>query len=107
MAGVIYYQNMVGLAVGIVLVGFCYGTLLSVFPALTVDQYGLKNYGANYGVLFLSWGLSGVVAPLMADFIYDATGKFLTTFIICTGMMVVVIVANYLLKEDIDALVKT
>ncbi|MDR0246894.1 MAG: OFA family MFS transporter [Burkholderiales bacterium] len=106
MVGFIYYQNMAALAVGIVLVGFCYGTLLSVFPALTADQYGLKNYGGNYGVLFLSWGLSGVVAPLMTDYIYDTTGKFITAYIICAGMMAVVIFANYLLKKDIAAISK-
>jgi MFS family permease len=106
MIGFIYYQNMAALAVGIVLIGFCYGTLLSVFPALVVDQYGLKNYGGNYGVLFLSWGLSGVVAPLMTDYIYDTTGKFITAYIICAGMMAVVIFANFLLKKDIDALSK-
>ncbi|MCL2296881.1 MAG: OFA family MFS transporter [Proteobacteria bacterium] len=106
MVGFIYCHNMVILAVGIILIGFCYGTLLSVFPALTIDQYGIKNYGGNYGVLFLSWGLSGVVAPLMADYIYDTTGKFITAYIICAGMMAVVLVATYLLKKDIDAHLK-
>ncbi|MDR0769865.1 MAG: OFA family MFS transporter [Burkholderiales bacterium] len=106
MVGFIYYQNMAALGIGIVLIGFCYGTLLSVFPALTADQYGLKNFGGNYGILFLSWGLSGVVAPLMTDYIYDTTGKFTTAYIICAGMMAVVIFANYLLKKDIAALSK-
>jgi MFS family permease len=106
MVGFIYYQNIATLAVGIILIGFCYGTLLSVFPALTADQYGLKNFGGNYGILFLSWGLSGIVAPVMTDYIYDTTGKFTTAFIICAGMMAAVIFANYLLKKDIAALSK-
>ncbi len=106
MVGFIYCHDMALLAVGIILIGFCYGTLLSVFPALTIDQYGIKNYGGNYGVLFLAWGLSGVIAPLMADYIYDTTGKFMAAFIICAGMMAVVILATYLLKKDIGALSK-
>ena len=103
MIGFVYYQSIPTLAIGIVLIGFCYGTLLSVFPALIVDQYGLKNYGANYGVLFLAWGLSGVVAPLMTDFIYDKTGEFTTAYIICAGMLGVVLLVSYLLKKDIAA----
>jgi MFS family permease len=106
MIGFMYYQSLPMLAVGIILIGFCYGTLLSVFPALTADQYGLKNYGGNYGILYLSWGLSGVLAPLMSDYIYDTTGKFIIAYMICAGMLAVVIVATYLLKRDIDSLAK-
>ena len=107
MIGFMYYQNLATLAIGIILIGFCYGTLLSVFPALTADQYGLKNYGSNYGILYLSWGLSGVLAPMMADYFYDTTGSFFMAYVICAAMLVVVIIANYLLKKNVAALSRT
>jgi len=106
MVGFYFYQSIPALCVGIVLVGFCYGTLLSVFPALTADLFGLTNLGSNYGILFLAWGLSGVGAPLMADYIYDTTGAFTTAYIICACMLVVAAFANFLLKKDVDALLK-
>ena len=32
------------------LLGFNYGTNLSLFPSLTKDSWGLKNFGINYGI---------------------------------------------------------
>ena len=95
-----FYQSLPTLILGIVVVGFCFGTLLSVMPALCADQYGLKNFGFNYAILFLAWGFSGVIAPVFAGFLYDATGSFNTAYIICAVMMAGMIVVNYLLKKD-------
>lgn len=103
MAAFPFYSTMPALLVGIVLVGFCYGTLLSVMPALCADQYGLKNFGVNYGILFLAWGASGLVAPMLAGFFFDATGSFTVTYIICAVMTIGMIYVNFLLKKDIDS----
>lgn len=102
MAAFAFYQNLALLFLGIILVGFCFGTLLSVMPALCADQYGLKNFGLNYGILFLAWGFSGILAPIIADILYDASGSFNTTYIICAVMMGAMTFVNYLLKKDID-----
>ena len=102
MLGFMVYTSLPMLIIGIIGVGMCFGALLSVFPALTVEQYGLKNYGANYGIVYLAWGLSGVVAPVFADFIYDATGAFTTAYLICAGMMVIMIALNYLFRLNIS-----
>ena len=99
MAGFALYQNLPTLIIGIILVGFCYGTLLSVFPSITADLYGLKNYGTNYGVLYLGWGLAGVVAPMVADVIYDLNGNFHTAYIIAAGMMALMVGVNFLFKK--------
>ena len=96
-----FYQNLPMLIIGIIGVGFCFGTLLSVFPALTADQYGLKNIGANYGIMFMAWGFAGIVAPVIANYLYDIHGSFNTAYIICAIMMAFMILVNYLLQKDI------
>jgi MFS family permease len=101
MFGFMVYQNLPALILGIIGIGFCFGALLSVLPALTAEQYGLKNYGANYGIVYLAWGLSGVVAPMLADHIYDTTGAFTTAYLICAGMMAVILVVNYMFKVNV------
>ena len=101
MIGFVFYQSLPALIIGIIGIGFCFGTLLAVFPALTADQFGLKNYGANYGIVFLAWGLSGVVAPVIANYFFDIHGNFTVTYIICAIMMVVMIFINFLLKKEI------
>jgi len=102
MVGFIFYQNFIVLTFGFILVGLCFGTFLAVFPALTADQYGLKNYGINYGIVYLAYGLAGVVAPVIADYFYDLNGNFNTAYIICAAMMVFMIGINLLLKRDIS-----
>jgi MFS family permease len=96
-----FYQNLPMLIIGIIGVGFCFGTLLSVFPALTADQYGLKNIGANYGIMFMAWGFAGIVAPVIANYLYDIHGNFNTAYIICAVMMAAMIFVNFLLQKDV------
>jgi MFS family permease len=101
MAGFMFYKSLSTLLLGIIVTGLSYGALASIFPSLTADQFGLKNYGANYGVLFLSWGLAGLIAPVMADFLYDAGGSFNTAYIIAAIIMTLMIGVNTLLKADL------
>jgi MFS family permease len=101
MAGFAFYSNLALIIVGIIFAGMCFGAILAVFPALTADQYGLKNYGQNYGIIYLAYGFSGVVAPLIADYFYDRTGNFNTAYIICAVMMAGVIGINFLLKNEL------
>ena len=46
------------------LIGFNYGSCLSVFPSAVKDNFGLKNFGVNYGLVFTSWGVGGSVLPV-------------------------------------------
>jgi len=62
--------------VGAAVVGFSYGACLSLFPATTADQWGTKNMGLNYGVLFTAWGVGGVIGPTLAGRIADTTGSY-------------------------------
>jgi MFS family permease len=62
--------------VGAAVVGFAYGSCLSLFPATTADQWGTKNMGLNYGVLFTAWGVGGVIGPTLAGRIADKTGSY-------------------------------
>jgi len=100
--GFVFYNSLPLILIGIAGTGLCFGALLSVFPALTAEQFGLKNYGANYGIVYLAWGLSGVVAPMIADYIYDTTGTFTVAYYISAGMMVTMLILNVMLKKDVQ-----
>lgn len=65
-----------GFVLGAAVVGFSYGACLSLFPATAADQWGTKNMGLNYGVLFTAWGVGGVVGPTLAGRIADRTGSY-------------------------------
>lgn len=101
LAGFSFYTSVPMLVIGVIVAGFCYGTFLSVFPSITGDQFGLKNFGINYGLVLLFWGMAGVLAPMFADFMYDLHGNFKITFIACASVMPILIGMNFLLKKEI------
>jgi OFA family oxalate/formate antiporter-like MFS transporter len=58
------------------LIGANYGANLSLFPSLTKDFFGLKNFGVNYGLVFTAWGFGGFILPLLAGKMYDIHKTF-------------------------------
>jgi len=101
MIGFLFYNNVFLVTLGFILVGLCFGTFLAVFPALTADQYGLKNYGVNYGIVYLAYGCAGIVAPVIADYFYDLSGSFNTAYILCAVIMAFMIGLNFMLKKEL------
>ena len=57
------------------LLGFNYGACLSVFPSAMKDNFGLKNFGINYGLVFTAWGVGGFIFPLVAGKMFEAAKK--------------------------------
>ena len=73
------------------LVGANYGANLSLFPSITKDFYGLKNFGVNYGLVFTAWGVGGFVLSQVAAYVKDSTGTY--TFAYVTSAVVLVVAA--------------
>lgn len=73
--------NAIFIVFAAIFVGFNYGANLSLFPASTKDFFGLKNFGANYGLVFTAWGVGGFVLPKFSQMIVAATGTFNTAYL--------------------------
>lgn len=93
-----FYTTSPLLIFGIACTGIAYGSLLSVFPALTFDYFGMKNGGVNYGLVFTSWGVAGVIGPIMAGRIADLTKSYNTAFMVAAGLLVLSAVLVLTLK---------
>jgi len=76
------YDSIPLIVVGILIQGFNYGSIFAVMPSLTTDLYGYKNFGSNYGTLFLAWGIAGIIGPMTAARVYDIGGSYNTAYII-------------------------
>jgi OFA family oxalate/formate antiporter-like MFS transporter len=63
-----------------------YGGGLALLPALTADFFGAKHLGANYGLVFLGWGLAFFV-PQLAGVIEDETGSLSAAFYLSAGIL--------------------
>ncbi|MCI8285016.1 MAG: OFA family MFS transporter [Firmicutes bacterium] len=49
--------------VGICLVGLAFGSFMGVYPGFCAEQFGPKNNGVNYGIMFIGFALAGIVGP--------------------------------------------
>lgn len=95
-------ENFLGgevvLAILSALVGANYGANLALFPSITKDFYGLKNFGVNYGLVFTAWGWGGFGLSLLAGFVYDRTQSFDFAFYCSAVLLVLAALGTRLLK---------
>ena len=80
------------------LIGANYGANLALFPSVTKDFYGLKNFGVNYGLVFTAWGLGGFMLALLAGKVYDATKAFTFAYYCSAALLVAAALVTFLVK---------
>lgn len=80
------------------LIGANYGANLALFPSITKDFYGLKNFGVNYGLVFTAWGLGGFMLSILAGKVYDATQTFTFAYYCSAGLLVAAAAVTFLVK---------
>lgn len=90
---VLYYISLIGVA-------FSFGGFLSVFPAITSEFFGVKNLGANYGVIFQAYGIAALVGPV----IKGAASGYTQTFLIAAafgaiGLILTIILRRHLVEK--------
>ena len=69
-------------------IGFNYGANLSLFPSLTKDLWGLKNFGTNYGIIFTAWGVGGLVMSRVSQMLKVGSGNFTSSFIVAGALLI-------------------
>jgi OFA family oxalate/formate antiporter-like MFS transporter len=62
------------------LVYLCYGGGFGTMPATAADFFGTPNAGAVYGAMIVAWSIGGVVGPLVAATLYEASGSYTLPF---------------------------
>lgn len=75
-------SNVMTLTIAACWVGFNFGGNFALFPLLTLENFGSKNLGGNYGVVFTAYGVGGILGPVMAGRVWDSMGTFNIAFII-------------------------
>ena len=80
------------------LIGANYGANLSLFPSITKDYYGLKNFGMNYGLVFTAWGVGGFMLALLAGKMYDKHETFAIAYYGASVLLVLAAAMVYFVK---------
>ena len=86
------------------LIGFNYGSCLSVFPSAVKDNFGLKNFGVNYGLVFTSWGVGGSVLPFIAGKFFEAakgatgTGSYDHAYLMAAALLILAAILTFVTR---------
>ena len=79
---------VVAFAIGVMLIGTCFGTFMGVFPGFCTDQFGTKNNTVNYGIMWIGFSAAGIVGPTILTAIHKATGDYRGAFVIAFLMAI-------------------
>ncbi|MHC4627098.1 MAG: MFS transporter, partial [Planctomycetota bacterium] len=88
------------------LIGANYGANLSLFPSVTKDFFGLKDFGMNYGLVFTSWGVGGFMLAYLAGRMYKVHQTFDIAYYGASSLLILAAITAIFLKpphHTIDA----
>ena len=91
----------------IIVVYYCFGTLLSVFPSTTADFFGTKNLGINYGWVFTAYAVAGIVGPMIGGYMFKTYNNYTVAFYTAGVLAVVAFGAILLAHRPEEHLVET
>ena len=80
------------------LIGANYGANLALFPSITKDYYGLKNFGVNYGLVFTAWGVGGFMLAFAAGKIYDIHKTFAIAYFGASVLLILAAITVFFVK---------
>lgn len=76
-------------------IGMSYGANLVLFPNYVKDFWGMRHFGAIYGMLFTSWGLGGFVMIKVAEKLNVSFGSSVYSFMLAGSLMLVAFLLTY------------
>lgn len=81
--------------VGICLVGLAFGSFMGVMPGFCAEQFGPKNNGVNYGIMFIGFSIAGIVGPKLLD-AFEA--PYTTAYYVAIGLGIVGLLMTFLYR---------
>lgn len=81
------------------LIGANYGANLSLFPSITKDYYGAKNFGLNYGLVFTAWGIGGFLLSKLAGTMYVKYQTFNVAYFGASALLILAALMVFFVKK--------
>ncbi|MCP3904872.1 MAG: OFA family MFS transporter [Planctomycetes bacterium] len=82
-------KTELAIAVAACVVGFNFGGNFALFPSATADLFGARNFGVNYGCVFTSYGIAGVVGIAAGNAAKAITGSYAAAFMVAAALCLV------------------
>ncbi|HEX2950649.1 MAG TPA: MFS transporter [Armatimonadota bacterium] len=87
-----------GIFIAAALIGFAFGTWLALYGPASTDLFGMKAAGAIYGALYLSYGIGGLLGPLLGGYLADTTGNYRLSFMTAAAFCLLGVVLFFIAK---------
>lgn len=95
--------NLAALLIFNLFAGFSFGTLFAVSGPLAMDYFGVKHFGAIFGIMFTAYGFIGSWdGPWIGGFLADVTGSYSTTCILFGIFCLISAILVLLLKKPLQ-----
>lgn len=73
---------------GLIVIGFCFGSIMGIYPGFTARQFGRRNNSVNYGIMFIGFALAGLLGPMLMNQVVSVTGQYQPAFLACAALAV-------------------
>jgi OFA family oxalate/formate antiporter-like MFS transporter len=87
----------------VILIYYCYGTLLSVNAALCPDFWGIQHVGLINGMMFTAWGVAGVIGPRIGGLLYDKYQNYRIAFYTAAVLAMVALIFEFLAEQPLNS----
>ena len=93
-------SSQLGFALGIIILGLCFGGVMGVFPPIVMENYGPKNQGVNYGIVFCGYSAAAFFGPRVAvSMAASNDGDFTKAFYVAICIAIVGLALNVLYMQ--------
>ena len=84
--------------VALCIIGFFFGGVMVIMPALCADLFGPRNLGMNYAALYSGYTLASFIGPMLAATVVEHTGTYGLAFTVA-GLLSIVGLAFVLIAK--------
>ena len=92
--------SIVAFTICLILLGGAFGGVLVVYPPLTAKNFGMKNQGMNYGIMFFAYAIGSLIGPqIAARFVDNSAGimAYGNVYLVAIIVAAVALVFNFTL----------
>lgn len=80
--------------------GFFAGGVISLFPTVVAELYGIQRIGSVIGILYTGTAFGNLLAAPIAGFLYDGTGNYDASISLAGGLLLISSIFVYLVDPS-------
>jgi MFS family permease len=95
------FHGLFGVTAAYAVVLLCFGGGFGTMPSYTANYFGARHMGANYGAILTAWGVAGIVGPLFAAQVKDATNSYSGALLPVACMLLVAVLLPVIIRKPV------